>query len=102
MFWRLLSRASKVMGGLALAALVCAQLYLIHTWRFSRPFAPDPAAGWTVTLPGCLGAYGAPKEKALLVACREWTFAAAAIVLFGVGLDYYRSRSRPAKRKSLE
>ena len=97
-WWRLLSRALKVIAGLVFAALAATELYLIHTWRFNRPYAPDPADGWTVTLPWCLGAYGTPRERDFLISCLWWAGAALALVVLGVGIDHFRpgeSRMKP-------
>lgn len=99
MVWRLLSRTLKVTGTLAFLGILSTALYLIHTWRFTRPYAPDPGAGWTVTLPWCLGAYGTPAESAFLDACAWWSCGAALAVFLGVGIDYFRLGVSPQGRR---
>jgi|SRR5579859_2973280 len=90
MFWKFLSKALKLVGGVAYIGLFSVHLYLIFHWRAVRPYAPKPTLGWTVQLPWCLGAYGTLKEAQLLHSIFSWLTVPFMMVASGAAIDYYK------------
>ena len=97
MFWRFLSKMLKVTGCVAFFSLSSVQLYLIYHWRATRPQVPNPALGWMVTLPWCLGAYGTVGERAFLNS--SWPFVAFLMICLSLGIDYYKFGVLPFQPK---
>jgi hypothetical protein len=96
--WKFLSKATKVVGGVTCFGIGAVDLYLIDHWRASRPYAPQPALGWTVPLPWCLGAFGTAKEAAFLQSSSDWWFPAGfMMVALGVAIDFYKFGISPTR-----
>ena len=95
--WRLLSKTLKIVGMVASIGLFCTEMYLIEHWRLSRPYKPDPALGWIVRLPWCLGAYGSAKESQFLDTAFEAGLWSILMIFASAIIDYYKFGVWPLK-----
>ena len=89
-FWKLLSKALRLIGVVSYMGLFCTQLSLIFHWREVRPYSPRPDLGWVVKLPWCVGAYGTAHEAHLLNALFRWLIVPFLMVAASYAIDYYK------------